>query len=321
MKNSNVFKFNSVALACIITLLVGMSCEEDSTQSFQPYRAVIGGPSTVAPGEVATYYTDTYGSETVSWTVPTGATIVSGAGTESIEVSFAAGASGDIGVVKQGLNGKLSVTVEEVKPVASVALDSGVILQQGESAPVTISFDKDIATPPQAALLPTTQLTGGVLSALQKVDEKTYQATYTAGAGDGTETLSLEGAVSSQFFGATMMDSSGFELYTVDNTAATGKLLASSTPVDDSTMVTFSATFSEPLSTTDTVKISVDGASLSYVTEASMMTEDGITWTYDFQPQGGANEVATVSVGNLPTDLAGNPTQAVAPIVIQIKND
>ncbi len=322
MKNNNVFKSSRLALAFTISLLVGASCEEDSTQSFTPYRAVIGGPSTVAPGEVATYYTDTYGSETVSWTVPTGATIVSGAGTESIEVTFAAGASGEIAVVKQGLNGTIAVTVEAVKPVASVSLDSGVVLRQGQSAPVTISFDKDIEIAPAATLLSLgTGITGSALSPLVKTDDKTFQATYTAGTGDGTEVLSLEEAVASQFLGATVMDSSGFELYAVDNTAATGKLFASSTPVDDSTAVTLSAIFSEPLSTTDTVKVSVNGASQAYVTEANMTTEDGMTWTYEFQPEGGANEVATVSVGNLPSDPAGNSTQAVSPIVIQIKND
>lgn len=79
-------------------------------------------------------------------------------------------------------------------------------------------------------------------------------------------------------------------------------------------------TFSEPLLTGDPAKISVVGASQAYVTEADMMTTDGQTWTYSFQPEGGTTESATVSVSNLPTDLAGNATVAVEPISIAIKN-
>ena len=306
-------------------LLIGAACDDDDTTVFEPTQLTVGGPDEVSPGDTATFTADQYENETYTWGVPaTGATIIEGDGTSAITVIFTAAGSGDITVAARGVNGSKTVTVATSAPTASVALDSGVVLMEGETANVRVSFDQDIATAPTVTLVPADEVTGGAVSAVEQVDDRTFQVTYTAGAGDGTDQVSVSQAVTSEFFGSVAMDTViAFDVYPVDNTPATGELFASRTPVSDSMMVTLSAMFSEPLSTSDSVQISVNGLTTTYVTDATMDTEDGLTWTYEFQPEGGANELATVTVSNLPTDLAGNATDAdsIEPIIIQIKNE
>lgn len=323
MKKHKLFKFHSILL-CVIALGVGISCQEDDDRAFVPYRVAIGGPDKVAPGEVVIYYTDAYGDETFDWSVPDGATILEGAGTDSISVSFAAGGDGDITIQARGLDGRKSVEVEPGAPVATVELDANTVaLNQGASDTLLIEFDADIATDPEVTLLPADGISGSTISPLVKVDEDTYQVIYTAGAGNGTQKISVDNAVSTPYYGELTMDTVvTFDLYEVDNIPATGRLLASSTPVYDSgEVVTLSAVFSEALSTTDTVQISISGDTEAYVTNENMATEDGMTWTYNFESNGEINGLVTVSASNLPADPAGNPTEAVEPIIIQFKND
>ena len=314
-----------ISALSFVFLVANVSCEEDEISPYEPDRLIVSGPAEVAPGATATYYTSLYENETYSWTVPTGATIIEGEGTSSIDVSFTAAGSGDVTVAGRGINGTTAVTVVATAPEAEVALDSTIsALAEGGTANVLITFDQAIATAPAVTLVPGDEVTGSTISAVEKVDDNTFQVTYTAGAGDGTDRISVDKAVTTETLGAVAMDTVvTFDGYAVDNTSATGKLSASDTPVSDSTMVTLSAVFSEPLSTSDSVKVSVTGLSTAtaYVSDASMATEDGLTWTYDFQPTGAANELVTVSVGGLPADRAGNPTEAVEPIVIQIKNE
>ena len=324
MKKYIPFKAVTSALS-VIALVTIMSCEqEEDTSPLEPYRLVVSGPGEVAPSETHTYYTSLYEGETYAWAVPSGATIVDGEGTFSIDVTFTAAGSGDITVERQGIRGAKTVAVVTSAPVAEVTLADTTVaaLTEGGTANVLISFDKDIATVPEVMLMPAEGVTGSMISAVEKVDDRTFQVTYTAGAGDGTDKISVDKAVSSELFGAVVMDTIvTFDAYPVDNTPATGELSASLTPVDDSTMTMISATFSEPLSTTDSVKISINGLTNAYVTEAAMTTEDGLVWTYGFQPEGGASEVVSVSVSNLPADLAGNPTEEVASIIVEVNNE
>ena len=315
----------AIGMFSISALLAVVSCNDDETAAFEPTELAVSGPDEVAPGDTATYTADRYNGETYTWTVPSsGVTIIEGEGTPAITVTFTAAGSGDITVAARGVNGTKTVKVLTAAPLASAALDSGVVLSEGKTGKVLISFDQAIATAPKLTLMPDAGVMGSAVSAIEQVDDHTFQVTYTAGAGDGMDKLSVAEAVTSEFFGSKAMDTVlVFDLYQVDNTSATGELFASRTPVNDSTTVTLSAAFSEALSTTDSVKISVNGLLTAYVTDARMTTQDGITWTYSFQPTGGANELATVSVSSSPADLAGNPTEAseIAPIIIQIKND
>ena len=324
MKKHRLFKFTPILLS-VVALSVGVSCqEEDDNRAFVPYRVAIGGPNTVVSGQVATYYTDAYGDETFTWGVPEGATLLEGAGTDSIKVSFEAGSSGDITIQARGLDGRKSVEVEAATPEVSVELDANTTaLNQGASDTLLINFDADIATDPEVTLVSDEGVSGSTISPLVRVDENTYQVIYTAGTGNGKDKINVDNAVSTPYFGALEMDTViTFDLYEVDNVAATGRLLASTTPVYDSgSVVTISAVFSEALNTQDSVQISFNGPTEAYVTNANMDTEDGMTWTYDFESDGELNELVDVSVSNVPTDPAGNPTEAIEPIVIQFINE
>ncbi len=310
----------------LVYLSVGMinvACQEEgSTDPLPIDRLVIGGEEEPAAGDTLTYNTSLYEGESYTWAVPTGATIVGGAGTFAIDVAFSSAGSGDITVAARGATGKLTVAVEDpALPEAAVALPNDAVLMAGATGPVRISFEQPIETAPVVGVVPAAGTAGGAVSAVTRVNDRTFEVIYTAGTGNGTDKISVDQAVTTAYYGASAMDTvMTFNAYPTDNTAATGELSASRTPVDSTTTSTLSVMFDEPLLTSDTVKVSVVGASQAYVTEANMMTADGQTWTYSFQPEGGTTELATVTVSNLPTDLAGNPTEVVDPISVQIKN-
>ena len=308
----------------MIALLANVACTDDDVTTLEPTELMVLGPEEVSPGDTATYTTDRYTGETYTWTVPAGATITSGSDTPIIMVTFSAAGSGEITVAARGINGSKMVDVITAAPEPSVTVDDGVVLSEGETADFLIVFDQDIATAPEVSLVPAEGTAGSTVSGVEKVDDHTFRVTYTAGSGDGTDQISVGQAVSTEFFGSVVMDTViTFDGYLVDNTPATGELFASQTPVSDNSAVTISAIFNEALSTSDSVKVSITGMTTdnAYVTDAGMTTQDGVTWTYVFEPEGGANELVSVSVNNLQNDMAGNPTEAVEPITIQIKNN
>ncbi len=321
MKTYPSFKL-LISILTVGILLSTVACNEEEVADFVLTEFTISGPEEVAPGDTATFSTSKYEGETYTWTVPAlGATIVSGAGTSTIAVAFTAAGSGNITVAARGISGTTAVTVVSAAPVATVTLPTDAILMASATSNILISFDQPIETAPVVNVVPAAGTAGGSVGAVTKVDDRTFEVTYTAGTGDGTDQVSVSSAATTADYGALAMDTvMTFDAYRTDNTSATGKLTASLTPVDSATTSTLSVVFSEPLLTSDTVKVSVVGPSQTYVAEADMTTTDGQTWTYGFQPEGGTTELATVTVSNLPTDLAGNPTEAVESIAIQIKN-
>ena len=321
MKTYPSFKL-LISILAIGILLSTVACNEEEVADFVLTEFTISGPEEVAPGDTATFSTSKYEGETYTWTVPAlGATIVSGAGTSTIAVAFTAAGSGDITVAARGISGTTTVTVVSAAPVATVTLPSDTILMASATSSVLISFDQPIETVPVVSVVPAAGTAGGSVGAVTRVDDRTFEVTYTAGTGDGTDRVSIGSAATTAEYGALAMDTViTFDTYRTDNISATGKLTASLTPVDSTTTSTLTVTFTEPLRTENAITVSVVGASQAYVTDAEMTTTDGQAWTYSFQPQGGTTELATVSVSNLPIDLAGNPTEAVEPIVIQIKN-
>lgn len=312
-----------LSILAISALLVGVACTDDEVGVFAPTELLVDGPDKVAPGDTATFTAERYDGETYAWTVPTpGATILEGAGTPVITVIFTAAGSGDISVAARGVSGTKTVEVASTAPQATVTLPTDTVLATGATANVLISFDQPIETAPAVGITPASGTSAGeAIGAVTRVDDRTFQVPYTAGTGNGTDKISVDQAVTTAAYGALAMDTViTFDTYRTDNTPATGELVASRTPVDSTTTSILSVVFSEPLRTEDAITVSIVGASQAYVTDADMTTADGQTWTYNFQPEGGTTESATVSVGNLPTDLAGNATVAVEPITISIKN-
>lgn len=309
----------------LVILTLGIACEDDAgIEPYQPYYLVITGPTEVAPGETITYSANPYQGESYTWTVPTGATLVEGAGNDTVKVVFSAASSGNLMVAARGLTETQAITVKPTLPTPSVELED-TVLTQGGTQDVVISFGKDIETAPTVTFVSDTGTQGGAITALERVDARKFRVAYTAGNGNGTDRIQVSNAVSTAFFGA-QRDSttSTFNLYGTDNTPATGTLEASRTPVAPGQSVIFTATFSEPLYVAqDSVTISVVSANplilgTTYVDNAVMSTLDGVNWTYRYEPAAGIDDVASVSV-TAPTDLAGNVTAAVEPLLIEIR--
>ncbi|MGB3587460.1 MAG: hypothetical protein WBA23_13015 [Tunicatimonas sp.] len=313
-----------ISILSVGILLSTVACDnDDEVTDFVLTEFSINGPDEVSPGDTTTFSTSKYEGETYAWTVPAnGATIVSGAGTSTIAVAFTAAGSGDITVAARGISGTTTVTVVSAAPMATVTLPSDTVLTAGATSNVLINFDQPIETAPQVVVVPASGTSAGeAVSAVTRVDDRTFQVTYTAGNGDGVDKINVDNAVTTAGFGSLAMDTiATFDTYRTDNTSATGRLTASLTPVDSTTTSTLTVTFSEPLRTESAITVSVVGAAQNYVTDAEMTTTDGQVWTYAFQPEGGTTELATVSVSNLSTDLAGNATTVVDPITIQVKN-
>jgi hypothetical protein len=309
----------------LVILTIGFACEEDSgIDPYEPYYLVINGPTEVAPGETVTYSANPYEGETYSWTVPNGAELVSGDGNDTIQVIFSAGSSGSLTVAARGLTETESITVTPTLPTPTIEL-ADTALAQGGTQDVIINFNKDIETAPSVSLTVGEGTQGGTLGALERIDERSFRAPYTAGSGNGTDEIEVTGAVSSAFFGAQRDTTvSTFNIYSTDNTPATGTLEASRTPVASGQTVTFTATFDEALYVArDSVTISmvsVDPTTrdTTYVNSAVMSTLDGINWTYAHEPTTSVDDVASVSI-SAPADRAGNVTVLPEPILIEVR--
>ena len=312
-------------LSGLVILTIGIACEEDSgIDPYEPYYLVINGPTEVAPGETITYSANPYQGETYTWTVPNGAQLVSGDGNDTIQVIFSAGSSGNLTVAARGLTETEAIAVTPTLPTPSIEL-ADTALTQGGVQDVVINFNKDIDTPPAVKFVAGDGTQGGTLSALERVDERSFRATYTAGSGNGTDEIEVTGAVSNAFFGAQRDTTvSTFNLYSTDNIAAIGTLEASRTPVAPGQTVTFTATFSEQLYVAqDSVTISMVSVDLAtrdttYFDNAVMNTLDGINWTYAYEPTTSVDDVASVSI-NAPADRAGNVTVLPDPILIEVR--
>ena len=319
--------FNLMAvLSGLVILTIGIACEEDSgIDLYEPYYLVINGPTEVAPGETITYSANPYQGETYTWTVPDGAQLVSGDGNDTIQVIFSAGSSGNLTVAARGLTETEAIAVTPTLPTPSIEL-ADTALTQGGVQDVVISFNKDIDTPPAVKFVAGDGTQGGTLGALERVDERSFRATYTAGSGNGIDRIEVTGAVSNAFYGAQRDTTvSIFNIYQTDNTPATSTLEASRTPVASGQTVTFTATFDEALYIAqDSVTISVVSIDAStpdttYVSNAVMSTLDGTNWTYAYQPEGvSTDDIASVSI-SAPADLAGNVTVIPDPILIEIR--
>jgi hypothetical protein len=81
----------------------------------------ITGPSTVEPGLEYTYSVS--GSGSYTWTVPNGATIVSGQGTNTLVVVFTVGANGSITVSDGSVSVSKDVSVDQTTGISSGASD------------------------------------------------------------------------------------------------------------------------------------------------------------------------------------------------------
>ena len=306
-------------------LIIGVACEEEGgIEPYEPYYLVITGPTEVAPGDTVTYAATSYENESYSWTVPDNATIVDSNEADTIQVTFPSGSGGNIMVSVKGLTESETIAVNPANPVSSITL-ADTSLSQGGTSTVLINYNQDITTAPTLELRSNENTDGSTLGDIERVDDRTFRATYTAGTGDGTDEILVTGGVSSPFYGSvTDTLESVFNLTPTDNTPATGELFASRTPTTPDDAVLITAAFSESLNTQDSVRLSITSTNplndTTYLDGVIMSTLDGATWTYEFEPGEGINDITEVSV-DAPTDPAGNTTEAVEPIILEIKDE
>lgn len=156
--------------------------------------------------------------------------------------------------------------------------------------------------------------TSGSLGALVEVDADSYYAIYTAGAGDGTPEALFQDITSNETYGSLNIDSSFVQLYRVDNTAPVAQMSYSETMVNDSTVVTVTATFTEEVMFADpadsALLIEFSGAGVMAETDTLIATEDPLVYTFDYTVNGNGNGTLNVALDNI-VDLAGNSVSAV----------
>ena len=188
----------------------------------------------------------------------------------------------------------------------------GIVLNEGGTQNVYVTFDRALQTPPTFAV---STADGGAVSATETVtfteagsEVTAYRTTLTGGnLADAEVTIDVSGAVGTpEVGGQTMMDNS-FSVI-VDNTIPTYNLSYSAPATDTGFVVTVTATFSEDV---QAPTISISGQGITSVEGASMELIDEQTATYEFEPEaeGEVTEgplVITVSA----TDLAGNAAEA-----------
>ena len=123
---------------CILCSAVIIACGEDDNagEMYTPDELLIDGPAEVGPTDTVSYFANVFStSESYSWTVPDGATIVGDAGGSSITVAFSATGDGDITVSARGVSGTKTVDVVATPPMASITLDEDIAaLSEGQTA-------------------------------------------------------------------------------------------------------------------------------------------------------------------------------------------
>ena len=227
---------------------------------------------------------------TYSYTAP------SGNGTETITLSVGTDAAGNE-VVADPTSGS-TFTVDNTAPTATIAYSSAAPYKENDSVTITATFTESLTTTPKIAISGVSSINATDMSG----SGTTWTYSYTAPAGDGTETISLSAGTDAAGNEITAVPTNN--TFTVDNTAPTATIAYSTTgPYKENDSVTITATFTESLTTTP--KIAISGVSSINATD---MSGSGTTWTYSYTaPAGDGTETISLSAG---TDAAGNEVVA-----------
>ncbi len=124
----------NASLSGVLLPLVGCACTTPVTPSA---IVVTGGTATVCPGDARTYTVTNVACIDYNWTAPTGATITSGQGTNSISVTYGAGftANGTISVTASNACGTTS-TARSLTITRNVAAQPSTIVVSGGNVKV-----------------------------------------------------------------------------------------------------------------------------------------------------------------------------------------
>lgn len=313
-------KFNILLLALFSMLIV--ACEDDEGPFNGPYRLIIAGPHSAAPGDVEEFTIgDIDNPESYTWTAEGPANIVGSATGNTIEVEFTGVGDVTLSVSNGPDNGMLNVDVEEVEPNFTTSLNEFGALRRDATDTVFFTFDSPLAETPSIALYNDSTgfnqgepfVSGSISDLFQdEDDDNVYYALYTAGEGEGIPEVVLRNIRGTEMFGGVEIDSAFAQLYRVDNTAPVSSLSYSETLVNDSTVVTITATFSEEVrpAQDSAMFITFSGGGVEQETDTLEPTANPLVYTYQYTVNGGGNGTVNVDLQNV-ADFAGNELAAV----------
>lgn len=311
---------NHIYIIAMFLACLTLACD-DKTEEFKgPYSLVVTGSTTVAPGASETYRLAPYAKpETYTWTVAGPAQIVGATTGLVVKVKFMSVGKVTLTVTNGVDKEIIPITVEEVEPVATVTLNGSGVLKDNAKDTVFLSFPAPLVANPTIAMLTSTTpsefiddalaFQSGTLGPIVKIDASNYYAIYTAGTGNGTPEAIIKGMTSTSDFGSVTVDTTYIQLYRVDNVAPIANLSYSTTKVNDGTVVTVTATFSEPVtfksSLDSAILISFSGAGVAAETDTLQPTDNPLVYTYDYTVNGSGNGTITATLSNI-VDLGRN---------------
>lgn len=300
------------------------ACEDEQVPFDGPYILYVTGPSSVSPESTETYSIgNLVGGGPYTWSVTGPAEIVGESTGTTVTVEF--GSVGD--VVISATNGTdsgiLNVEVADVEPAVATELDSvGTdlrylrTLRSGETARVSFMFAAPLAKTPSIEVTSDSTefndgdafVSGSISELMQGDDEFTYYADYTAGSGNGTPEALISDIIATSGYGSDTVETAYVQLYRVDNIAPTADLSYSQVEANDSTVVTVTATFSEPVMGDSLISFS--GGGVDPETATLQPTDDELVYTYEYTVNGEGAGPINVELEGI-TDLAGNPLAGV----------
>lgn len=350
----NIYIYFTLTLASIV--LFG-ACSDDEFASpidegFTPVTAAITGSDAVDVTPLTVRYSvPTRASSTFAWSVSSGtAGAISGnADGNSVDLVFTAEGTITLQVIETNTGGAGdAVTLDIVATAgtpsaANIFTESTIPVRSGQIDTVVVSFNREMATAPTAALT-----TGAGIETLGSLGQATGQAItaanasvfsltgadslangamsayfwiYTAGTGDGTPGISVTGGVANAAWGGTTQASASTgSITTIDNTAPSAADISYSSEVakngDD---ITVTVTFSEPMDATASVSIDWAGNSVAaFSGNLAVDSDNTAVWTTTYSAPAGDDAINFVVTGA--RDLAGNGQNAVADATLVVDN-
>lgn len=325
-------KINKINILYLLMLTsIVFACEDDDKPYGGPYTVEIAGPGAVTPATEKTYTIGDYlNPDSYTWTIDGPAEIKGETSGESVKVQFKSIGEVTLSVTNGTDAGYLLIEVDSVAPdvAASYSITSHGVLKNGASDTVYLKFASPLVDDPEIVLNTDTSgfaenkpvFQSGSLGELQKVSDTEYYVIYTAGEGNGTPEALLTGMTTSAEFGGKSVDHAYVKLYEVDNIAPVAELSYSDQQVNDSTEVTITATFSEPVTFIDkldqeevdsAIFVTLSGADIESVEDDTLRaTSDPLVFTYTFTLRSESDGPVTVILTNV-ADLGGNEVGSV----------
>lgn len=311
---------NKINILFLLLATFIFACDDDDDGSFSgPYTLVVSGTHEVTPGDVEEFtLRDIDNPESFTWAVAEGPAEIVGAATgNKVTVEFHSVGEVVLTVTNGSDNGTVRIDVVNVPPAVTAHLNGTGVLRGGVSDTVFFEFDAALLNDPTIALATDSSafyesgepFVSGTLGDLVKVDAMNYYAIYTAGEGNGTPEVYIPELFATEAYGLDTLDSIFVQIYRVDNIDPLAELSYSQTKVNDSTEVTVTATFSEPVtyanSEDSAIYITFSGGGVETLKDTLHPTSDPLVYTADFVVNGEGAGPIQVDISNA-VDYAGN---------------